>query len=117
MQASEVQLHTGSIDLPYKVLGRVEAKRSKRSAFSADPTLDEVNIELQRKAAEMSANAIIDVEYKRGMSLISYGVLTAWGTAVLLESDDVNCRFCAEKIKRAAVKCRYCGEMLTAAQA
>jgi hypothetical protein len=116
MQSSLVEIHTGGIDRPYKEVGTIEAKRSKASAFASDPTLDEVNMELQRIAAERSANAVIHVEYKRGMSLWSYGVLTATGLAVILDSDEVDCPFCAEKIKRAAVKCKHCGEMVQSAK-
>lgn len=112
MQASEVEIHTGSVDRPFRTLGRVEAKRAKASLFSPDPTLDELNTELQRKAAEIGANAILDVEYSRGMSLTSYQVLKGWGTAVVLESFDVKCPFCAETIKREAIKCRFCGESI-----
>ena len=57
---------------------------------------------------------MIHVEYNRGMSLTSYKVLRASGIAVILESDEVRCPFCAETIKREAIKCRYCGSELPA---
>ena len=114
MQSSDVQNHTGRVDRPYKSLGMIEAKRSKRSAFSPDPTIEEVNEELRQAAAERFANAVIEVQYKRSVTMFSYGVLTAWGVAVILESDDKVCPSCAETIKRAAVKCRFCGADVTA---
>ena len=57
---------------------------------------------------------MINVSYSRGMSLMSYEVLKAVGTAVIVESDEVNCPFCAETIKRAAKKCKHCGSDLAA---
>lgn len=109
MEATKVEIHTGIPDKPYKRLQEIEAKRSKRTAFSADPTLEEVNDELRQLAAQVGANAVIDVSYKRGMSLTSYGVLKASGLAVILESDNKPCPICAEPIKAAALKCRFCG--------
>lgn len=109
MQSDDVQLHSGGISEPYKEIARIEAKLSRSSTFSADPTLDEINAELRRKACEMYANAVLNVQYDRGMSLFSYGTLKAWGVAVVIESDEVTCTTCAEKIKRLAIKCRFCG--------
>lgn len=48
------------------------------------------------------------------MSLTSYEVLKAVGTAVMAEADEVQCPFCAETIKRAARECKHCGSDLTA---
>ena len=109
MQSSEVQIHTGGLDSPYKAVGIIEAKVSAASAFSKTPTHEDVNAELQQKAVQMFCNAVINVEYNRGMSLTSYKVLRAKGTAVIMESNDVDCPMCAEKIKRAARKCKHCG--------
>ena len=114
MQSSEVELYTGGVERSYRSLGMIEAKRSKRSALSQDPTLEEVNSELRQKAAELGANAVLRVDYKRGMSLTSYGVLTARGEAVLIVADTKVCPVCAETIKNAAVKCRFCGAELQA---
>lgn len=108
MQSSDVQIHTGGLDSPYQKIATVEAKASASSIFSPSPTMEEVNAELRQKAAEMFANAVIDVEYTKGMSLTSYKVLRARGTAVLIQIDEIDCPYCAEKIKRAARKCKHC---------
>lgn len=116
MQAKDVELHTGGVDRPYKELGVVKAKASAGSLYSNAPDMESVNDELKQKAASLGANAVINIEYRRGMSLMSYKNLWAEGVAVLMETDEVECRFCAEKIKRAAIKCRFCGSDLAAAQ-
>jgi hypothetical protein len=112
MQIKDVEIHAGGIDRPYQVIAKIEAKVSAASVFATAPSLEDVNLELQKKAAEMYANAVIDVEYDRGMSLVSYRVLKASGTAVIAESDEVDCPFCAERIKRAAKKCKHCSSTL-----
>jgi hypothetical protein len=75
-------------------------------------TIEDVNLKLQEQASRMGANAVIQVQYDRGMSLTSYKVLKAKGIAVVLESDEVKCPLCAELIKREAVKCKHCGSAL-----
>ncbi len=60
----------------------------------------------------MGANAVINVEYDRGMSASSWKALTAHGTAIVAESDEKECPFCSETIKRTAKVCRFCGRDL-----
>ncbi len=114
MKITEIQIHADDITQPYRVLGEITAKVSKASLFSRSPTIEDANFTLQEEASKMGANAVIKVAYNRGMSLTSYEVLKAVGTAVVAESDEVQCPFCAETIKRAAKKCKHCGSDLTA---
>jgi hypothetical protein len=94
----------------YTSVGPVQAKLSENSSTAgAPPTIEEVNVKLQELAAQMGANAVINVTYKRGMGVFSWNVLTGIGEAVILESDDKACPICAETIKKAALKCRFCG--------
>ena len=114
MKVTDIAVHAGGIDQPYKTLGEITAKVSKASLFSSSRTIEEVNFKLQEQASALGANAVINVSYSRGMSLWSYEVLKAVGTAVIVESDEMQCPFCAETIKRAAKKCKHCGSDLTA---
>ncbi len=61
----------------------------------------------------MGANAVIHVDYSRGMSPTSYKVLRAKGIAVTIESDEIKCPFCAELVKREAKMCKHCKSDLT----
>jgi hypothetical protein len=114
MKITDIAVHAGGIDQPYKTLGEITAKVSKASLFSSSRTIEDVNFKLQEEASALGANAVINVSYSRGMSLMSYEVLKAVGTAVVVESDEVNCPFCAETIKRVARKCKHCGSDLAA---
>jgi uncharacterized protein YbjQ (UPF0145 family) len=114
MKVTDIGIHADDIAQPYKILGEITAKVSKASLFSSSRTIEDVNFKLQEEASALGANAVINVSYSRGMSLMSYEVLKAVGTAVIAESDEVQCRFCAETIKRAAKKCKHCGSDLTA---
>ncbi len=114
MKINDIAIHSNGIAETYSIVGEIAAKVSKASVFSKSPTIEDVNFKLQEEASKRGANAVIHVTYSRGMSLISYEVLKAVGTAVFVEPDEVQCRFCAETIKRAATKCKHCGSDLAA---
>jgi hypothetical protein len=114
MKISDIAIYNADIEQPRKTLGEITAKVGKGSVFSNAPTIEDVNFKLQEEASKLGANAVINVTYKRGMSLTSYSALKAVGTAIIVESDEIVCRFCAETIKRAAKKCKHCGADLTA---
>jgi zinc-ribbon domain len=114
MKVAEIEIHAGGVDRPYKTVGEISAKVQAATAFSKTPTLEDINLKLQEKALQMGANAVINVKYDRGMSLTSYKVLRANGVAVVLESDEIKCPYCAELVKREAVKCKHCGSDLNA---
>jgi hypothetical protein len=115
MNASDIEIHTGAVDRTYREICPVDVKSSAGSLFSSEPTMAEVNQKLQEEALRLGANAVISVSYHRGMSLTSYKVLRALGTAVVMESTEVKCPACAEWVKREAVKCKHCGEAVGAA--
>lgn len=104
------EIVVGVTSRPHRVIGPVKARVGAATVFSKPPTLGDVNWKLQEAATRMGANAVINVTYERGISATSWKALTARGTAVVFESEDVKCPSCAETIKREAKKCRYCGE-------
>lgn len=114
MRVNEIEIHTGGVDRPYQRVAELSVKVSAASMFSPTPTIEDANLKLQEEAAAIYANAVIEVEYERGMALTSYKVLKARGVAVILEAADVPCPDCAELIKRAARKCKHCGSVITA---
>ena len=83
MKVTEIEIHAGDIEHPYRTVGEVSAKVEDATLFRKDPTLEDIKIKLQEKASQLGANAVIKVEYSRGMSQAS-------GVAVVLESDEVN---------------------------
>ena len=83
MKATEIEIHTGDVDQPYRTVGEISAKVEVATLFPKTPTLEDINCKLQEKASQLGANAVIKVEYNRGMSHAS-------GVAVVLESDEVN---------------------------
>ena len=83
MKATEIEIHTGDVDQPYRTVREISAKVEAATLFPKTPTLEDINFKLQEKASQLGANAIINVEYNRGMS-------HARGVAVVLESDEVN---------------------------
>ena len=71
MKITDIAIHAGGIDQPYKTLGEITAKVSKASLFSSSRTIEDVNFKLQEEASALGANAVINVSYSRGMSLMS----------------------------------------------
>jgi hypothetical protein len=83
MKVTEIEIHAGDVDDPYRTVGEISAKVEAATLFPTTPTLEDINFKLQEEASQLGANAVMKVEYKRGMSQAS-------GVAVVLESDEVN---------------------------
>lgn len=82
----EVQIYTDTPpDLSYEEIGPIKARVTSKTIISKSRTVDEVNAKLRKTAQEAGANAVIAVEYKRGISVSSWKGLTATGTAVLVK--------------------------------
>jgi hypothetical protein len=104
----DVEIFTGDIDTPYKIIRPLEARVETYSIIEPAPTIETANLKLIQLAVSIGANAVIKVEYKSGISLTSFKSLKVTGLAVIKESEDINCPSCGEKIKRIARKCRFC---------
>ena len=83
MKVTEIEIHAGDVDQPYRTVSEISAKVDAATLFPKTPTLEDINFKLQEKALQLGANAVIKVEYNRGMSQAS-------GVGVVLESDEVN---------------------------
>jgi len=96
MKVTEIEIHAGDVDHPYRTVGEISAKVEAATLFPKTPTLEDINFKLQEKTSQLGANAVIKVEYNRGMSRASYKALRASGVAVVLESGEVKCPSCAD---------------------
>lgn len=115
MRVEDIEIFTdANIGRPFKDLGRIQARVTSGSGLNKARTLDDVNSKLREVALKRGANAVINVQYERGISLTSWKALTAHGIAIIAESADRKCPFCAESIKREAAVCRYCGRDVSA---
>jgi hypothetical protein len=83
MKVTEIEIHAGDVDQPYRTVGEISAKVEAATLFPKTPTLEDINFKLQEKASQLGANAVIKVAYNRGTSQAS-------GVAVVLESDEAN---------------------------
>ena len=112
MNIDDIEIHVGEPAFGYVPIRRLEAKVEATSNFSAAPTMVEANAKLRELAAKAGGDAVVDVEYKTGISMTSWRSMTATGLAVRRESDEMSCPTCAETIKRAAKKCRHCDAII-----
>ncbi|MBJ7442862.1 MAG: heavy metal-binding domain-containing protein [Sphingobium sp.] len=113
MKVEEIEIHAGTPSFAFTAVRRLEVKCEATTALSPAPTVEEANGRLRTMAAKVGANAVIEVEYKSGVSMTSWKSMKATGLAVIRESDERPCPVCAETIKRAASKCRFCGADVT----
>ncbi len=82
MRIDAIELHVGEPDFPYTQLRQLEAKSEARTVFSAAPTHDAVNAQLREMAARLGADAVIRIEYNKGISMSSWNSLKGTGVAV-----------------------------------
>lgn len=62
--------------------------------FSSDPTQEDVNDEMKKKAAELGANALINMDYwKENQCAFGYRNLAGSGEAIFIEKSSSNAPF------------------------
>ncbi|WP_423459265.1 heavy metal-binding domain-containing protein [Ottowia sp. VDI28] len=69
----------------YKEVGPVEVSVKKLTIFHKDPTKEQADEALKDKAAAIAADAVVNVTYKSGVGLTTWGYMDAKGTAVKFE--------------------------------
>ena len=85
MNADQVTISAGDVEMAYERIGPIEAASGALSIFSKSPTIEHVNTKLRVVAHGLGANAVVHVEYARGTKLWSWSALTAKGTAVIAQ--------------------------------
>lgn len=68
----------------YEEVGPVSISIKKMSIFHANPTREQANKALSEKARAIGADAVINVTYRGGIGLTSWGYLDAKGMGVKL---------------------------------
>lgn len=66
----------------YQEIGPIEVSIKKLTAFHKDPTKEQANEALKEKARAIGANAVMNVSYKSGIGLTTWGYMDAKGTGV-----------------------------------
>lgn len=80
---SQVALSNGPAKGPHTVIGPVQVSVNKLTAFHPNPTPELARAELQKKAAAVGANAVVNLEITGPhVSLMSWGTVDAKGIAV-----------------------------------
>jgi len=68
----------------YKEIGPIEVSIKKLTVFHKDPTKEQANEALSEKARAIGADAVVNVTYKSGIGLTTWGYMDANGTGVKL---------------------------------
>lgn len=69
----------------YKEIGPVEVSVKKLTIFHKDPTKEQANEALVERARALGADAVVNISYKTGIGLTTWGYIDAKGTAVKLQ--------------------------------
>jgi hypothetical protein len=69
-------------DRRYEKLGPIEVSVKKLTIFHKDPTKEQANDALIERARVMKADAVINIKYKSGIGLMTWGYIDANGVAV-----------------------------------
>ena len=82
-KTSKVIISEGDIkDQKYEEIGPIEVSVKKLTVFHKDPTKEQANEALIEKARMIGANAVVNVSYKSGIGLTTWGYMDAKGTGV-----------------------------------
>ena len=66
----------------YESLGMVDAVVKKLTVFHDSPTKEQVNIVLVEKARKLNADAVINIFYKSGIGMTTWGYMEGKGEAI-----------------------------------
>jgi hypothetical protein len=73
---------TDILDRQYEKLGPIEVSVKKLTVFHKNPTKEMANDALIERAHVMKADAVINIKYKSGIGLMTWGYIDANGVAV-----------------------------------
>ena len=85
MTDGNVEIIYGGTDRPHRVIGEVKANKGARFLWSPYPEISEGEEALRKKAAKMGADAVINAQFDRGISIWSWKAVKGQGTAIAYE--------------------------------
>jgi hypothetical protein len=63
----------------FKILEKIEVSVKKLTLFHADPTKEQANRELEIRALSIGCDAVVNVQYQKGVGLTTWGYIDAQG--------------------------------------
>lgn len=69
----------------YRTTQSVEVSIKKLTAFHDDPTKEQANAELKKRASAIGCDAVVNVAYKAGVGFTTWGYLDAQGYCAFYE--------------------------------
>lgn len=94
----------------YRTLSEVSVKLTRWTPLERKYTREDVDQRLREKAMALGGNAIINVRYdQKDHTMATAGYIEGRAMAIIDESDQAVCPFCAETIKPQATRCKHCG--------
>jgi len=84
-----IKIYQGDLEKKYESLGEVSVSVHKTTLFHPDPTRELVDQKLKENAAQLGADAVINVKYGTvSVSLWSYGTLEGSGKAIKFKGEE-----------------------------
>lgn len=85
--ARKVAIYEGSADPGKKVrtTQRIEVSIKKLTLFHSDPTKEQANVELEKKAIALGCDVVTNVQYQSGIGLTTWGYIDAQGNCAKFE--------------------------------
>ena len=85
MSNGSVEIIYGDTERPHRVIGEVKANKGARFLWSPYPEISEGEEALRKKAAKMGADAVVNAQFERGISIWSWKAVKGRGTAIEFE--------------------------------
>lgn len=79
--SKRIAIYEGTADpgKKFKTTQRIEVSIKKLTLFHSDPTKDQANMELEKRATALGCDAVTNVQYQTGIGLTTWGYIDAQG--------------------------------------
>jgi hypothetical protein len=85
--AKKIPIFEGSADpgKKFRTTQKIEVSIKKLTLFHADPTKEQANNELEKRASALGCDAITNAQYQAGIGLTTWGYIDAQGNCAKFE--------------------------------